>query len=37
MGLPAYIKILTLVQLSSDLSFFENNVDPDQLASAEAI
>ena len=29
--------ILELVVLEQDLSFFENTVDPDQLASDEAI
>ena len=28
---------LTLVLLNQDLSFFENTVDPDELASDEAI
>ena len=29
--------LLTIVLLSVDLSFFKNTVDPDQLASVEAI
>ena len=29
--------LVTLILLSLDLSFFENTVDPDQLASDEAI
>ena len=29
--------LLTLVMLNLDLSFFENTVEPDQLASDEAI
>ena len=32
-----YTGILTLVLLSLDFSIFENTVDPDQLASDEAI
>ena len=32
-----FLWILTFDQLNLDLTFFENTVDPDQLASDEAI
>ena len=34
---PVHQTILTLILLNPELSFFENIVDPDKLASKEAI